>query len=314
MKKILWLKRPLYANWYVTTKCNLRCTHCYLTDYTKETPRNLAFSIIDELQAMGVAGVYLLGGEPLAMSNLDDIIRYISSKKISPSIATNGILATKDRIKLLVAAGCTQYQVSLEGHSPELSDAVRGRETFEKILNGVDAIKSSGGRVILNLTISKRNYTQVEEMLRMARSVGVDLMRFSAFIPVGTGDLNQALYKLNREIILHVREVLEKSLSAGPPIDSIFLHKEKHQSQTLGCGAATHSFTINADLSLSPCDIDIERERTKPMSDPREMKDLWMNSAVFKKWRGESSDPLFKEVHQHHCHLAYINYRQDLFR
>lgn len=66
--------------WDVTSICNLRCTHCYNYDkYFKQQVKDLTieeiYSLINFLKVNNVENVYLLGGEPLAHSNILEILK-----------------------------------------------------------------------------------------------------------------------------------------------------------------------------------------------------------------------------------------------
>jgi len=233
-----------------------------------------------------------------------------------PQITTNGMLATQERAQSLFNAGCKEFQVSLEGHSPELSDPVRGKDSFEKILLGVANLKNTGAFVTLNITISKQNYQYVKHIIALAEDVGVDILRLSAFIPFGTGDIDASKFLLTRDIVIQVRETLAEALKTTKVAleSGVFLsNDEKVCGDTFGCGAGTHNLIINTDLSLSACDILAEKQRTAPIKTVDDIEVMWKSHPLFNKWRGNTDDPFFAEVHQHHCHLAYTKYGEDLF-
>ena len=63
----------MVAKWDITDKCNLRCTHCSVSEmyFTKEVHRRLShqerLDILDKLKDGGVTDLFLLGGEPLTL-------------------------------------------------------------------------------------------------------------------------------------------------------------------------------------------------------------------------------------------------------
>lgn len=325
---IRWLNFPLFIKWNITQKCNLRCKHCYLSDYTQESSLSNVNNYIDFFSQKGVSKIILLGGEPLVRNDLESIVESMVSKGISVKIATNGILATKERSQSLVKAGCFDFQISLEGHSPEINDPVRGYKTFQKILNGIAELKSAGARVTLALTISQQNYTSINEIHRLAREHGVDKLKLAAFVPIGTGKENQQKYILNKLMVECVKQdLLKLSNKYDLPIQSIFLPKkqvlqitQKNNSSTFGCGAGTTNLVLNADMSLSACDLLQEEDRTRVQArSPEELELLWQTHPLFSKWRGEeplettSSIASFKDVHQKGCHASNQIYQSNLF-
>ena len=51
---VIWLQQPLHVTFYMTTRCNLRCKHCYISDYTKEMSPDICLEVVDALAAIGV--------------------------------------------------------------------------------------------------------------------------------------------------------------------------------------------------------------------------------------------------------------------
>jgi len=323
---IQWLHFPMFIKWYVTGVCNLRCSHCYLTDYTKKPPLDLCLAIADYLGKKNVIHASLLGGEPLARSDLEQVVAKLVQGGIKIKIATNGTLIDFPRAQSLVGSGVTDFQVSVEGHSAELSDPIRGRGTFPKILEGVSNLKRAGARVALGLTISRQNAPHIDRIFHFALESGADQLKLSAFVPIGTGKLSASELMLDRETVLQVRGRLSELAASYPslPINSVFLPKSKDKcdncvTRTFGCGAGTNSLVINSDLTLSACDILIEEDRTtKRISKPSEIAELWLDDQLFNKWRGvapgrTSSISSFANVHKQSCHVATSTYGADLF-
>jgi len=187
MPQILALTSPLFVKWYITSKCNLRCTHCYLTDYTVTPPLEKILPIVDHLANSGVKRISLLGGEPLVRDDLEIIVERIGSKGMLPYIATNGTLVNPARARSLVSAGAKHFQVSLEGSGHLLNDEVRGEGAYEAALNGVRSLVQEGASVTLAVTLTKHNQTALEKLFQLAQLLGVKVLRFNAFMPVGTG-------------------------------------------------------------------------------------------------------------------------------
>jgi MoaA/NifB/PqqE/SkfB family radical SAM enzyme len=322
---IRWLHFPLFIKWYVTGVCNLRCSHCYLTDYTKEPPLDFCIAIARYLVAKGVVHVSLLGGEPLVRTDLEQIVNVLSDGGIKVKIATNGTMIDSARAKSLVAAGATDFQVSLEGHSTELNDQIRGKGTLRRILEAVANLKSAGARVALGLTISRCNAAYIDEIFYFAMTAGIDQLKLSAFVPIGTGKLAAPVLLLDRAMVLTVRSRLIELCAAHPElaVNSVFLPRQNDNcsrcQSTFGCGAGTNSLVINQDLTISACDILVEEDKTsRKIAKPEDIQDFWTNELVFAKWRGITSGRTisvssFTNVHQMGCHVSATTYQEDLF-
>ncbi len=315
-RQVIWLQQPIHAAFYITTRCNLRCRHCYISNYTSEMPASAALEVVDALASIGTSRLSLLGGEPLVRDDLEHLVHQASSRGIRPLIGTNGTLMSAERARSLITSGCTDFQISLEGHDPGLSDPVRGNDTFRRAIAAMRTLRELDGKVSLNVVISRANYPKISEIAHVAAENGAHFLRLSAFIPQGSGQLYRNLYGLDRRIVGEVRRQIADLLPRTPvPIIEGAFKKPSPNAcgETFGCGAGTHSLTINPDLSLGACDLLSEHDRTRPLESAAQILETWRMDGLFEKWRGRTEDPEFKSVHQHGCHLAMMRYGENIF-
>ncbi|WP_192561102.1 radical SAM protein [Pseudomonas gozinkensis] len=321
---------PIFVKWYITSKCNIRCTHCYLEDYTyQENDLPRIFDTIDFLAANQVRSITLLGGEPMVRKDLSIIAKRITEKGMILLIVTNGTLITPALVAKLKASGAVNYQVSIEGHTAQLNDGVRGDGNFSKAMTGVGLLVEAGMNVTLSITITKKNHQSARKIFELAYGLGVQEIKFSAFVPTGTGAGLDDSHSLTPQISslvsselwnLH-QEYPSIKIVAGPFFNEVKWHNKKTAAtSTFGCGAATTSIVINSDFSLSACDMLTEKDRTRPMVDSESIQRVWNEDPIFLKWRGQllaSSNyedaKNFSEVHRHGCHLAYNVYGKNIF-
>ena len=95
------LKFPLFITWSITSNCNLRCKHCFRSEYEcNELEKDTIDKFINLFIEKKVNRIILTGGEPLTSKNL----LYIAEKlcgKIKLGIATNGTLLNEEIITKL---------------------------------------------------------------------------------------------------------------------------------------------------------------------------------------------------------------------
>ncbi|HEY1212642.1 MAG TPA: radical SAM protein [Bryobacteraceae bacterium] len=330
MRPIVSLDFPLFVKWYITSRCNLRCSHCYLKDYSQQAEHTQIIPIIDYLGKNGVQGVVLIGGEPLTRSDLEAVAERLMHHGIGLKVATNAILATKTRARSLVSSGAKRFQVSVEGASAVDNDPIRGKGTFEQILIGAGNLQEAGGEVALAVTVTRHNYRRIPEIFHMIDQLGISKVKFNAFIPIGTGAALTSEHALTSSICREAGELIASggtrfpgiAVEAGAFYQTIRIERRKDADQpTLGCGAGTSSLIINSDLTLSACDMLVETDRTsKPINSPNDIGAFWRENALFQKWRGipDDKNPTeaaeFSQVHQHGCHVAYRAYGKNIFR
>lgn len=330
MRPILSLDFPISVKWYITSRCNLRCSHCYLEDYTQTADKSMVMPIIDYLGKNGVQGVVLIGGEPLTRPDLEEIVQRLTLNGISVKIATNALLATSERSASLVRSGARKFQVSVEGASAADNDPIRGQGTFDQIIRGAGNLQDAGGHVSLAVTVTRQNHHRIPDIFAMMKRTGLTRVKFNAFIPIGTGALLEKHHALTAETCREVSNVISSETAKNPNIyveagafyQRVTLSRlKKHEGPTLGCGAGTSSLIINSDFTLSACDMLVESDRTSgPITAPQDIGKFWTSNSLFKKWRGnpdinnEVEFTSFSQVHQNGCHVAYNTYRKNIFR
>lgn len=166
---MLWLelKRKLFgirhtAEFDVTNNCQMDCKHCYFHYFKPQQKYNEEdISIWEErlraLHKKGVRYVLLMGGEP---SLRMDIIRLAAAIFPYVDVFTNGLIHIPRDIKVQVC-------LSLDG-AEQTNDFIRGKGTYQKALANYE----NDPRVFVNMTLTKRNYTELEEVIRMTKEKG----------------------------------------------------------------------------------------------------------------------------------------------
>ena len=91
------IQPPFMVSYSITTKCNLKCKHCYSSSLEQAAPDELsteeAFHLVDDLSRWGIGLLIIDGGEPLCRGDLLDIVRYASSRGIRTTVGSNGTRA-----------------------------------------------------------------------------------------------------------------------------------------------------------------------------------------------------------------------------
>ena len=135
------------------TLCNLTCQHCFIS--CSPTNRNFelisrerVLAILEESQTYGVKEYYFTGGEPFIHPDLVEILT--RTLEIGPAtVLTNATLFKGEALAELARAEAEsiyslEFRVSLDGHSPETNDPIRGQGTFERAMAGVELLLNSG--------------------------------------------------------------------------------------------------------------------------------------------------------------------------
>lgn len=273
------LSFPLIVKVNVTQRCNLSCAHCFLRDRGGDLP----FSFLEDLAELfgkrRVAVACLTGGEPLLRADIGEIARSFSSKGVKVSLATNGTLLTREGAARLASCGVERFQVSLDGSESAIHDATRGPGTFELATRAVAAIVGLGLPATAAWTAHAGNHWEVGAMVGLAMRLGVEELRVQFYLPrVADGRDPMAL---DAQMI---RGILNAAGSARP--DGLTLHVP-FQRTTGGCGAGAVSCVVNANRTISPCDLLAEHEQSRQLADAGDFATTWLEDPVFARWRAD---------------------------
>lgn len=301
-QKMMSLNFPNVVKWYITGKCNLRCKHCYLTDYTKETQLDKILHVIDYLASQGTRHIYFLGGEPLLRKDFDVILERTTNHGLSTIVGTNATLLNLEKAQNLKKLGLGSLQISLDGADLKTHESLRGKGTFAKTIQGIKNAKQANLLVTLAFVANSANFQQVAELIDLAAHLKVDVLRVMPLIPIGTAATNPDL-KLTPEIVQCIQQQIKIGRASYPKlkitsgIDEVLAVTPV---SPLGCGAGTTNLIINSDLTLSACDLGTEEERTEtPILRPEDIKTYWDEHSIFNSWRMKDAS---------HCHLGQQAY------
>jgi hypothetical protein len=152
-------RRPGHRLWiYTNFHCNLACDYCCAASSPRVDRRIVsvdAFAgLVAEAVACGVHELYLTGGEPFLLPDLD--VRVRDALRAFPvTILTNAMLWTGTRLAQLEALprdGLT-LQVSLDAATAAGHDRHRGEGSFVRAMHGIETAQRLGFRVRVAATL-----------------------------------------------------------------------------------------------------------------------------------------------------------------
>lgn len=293
--------------WEVTRICNLRCAHCRASadnrDYTGELDTKAAFQLLDQIADVGRPIVILTGGEPLMRPDIFDLADYGTGKGLRMVMAPNGTLVTRGVAAKMAASGIQRISVSLDGATREQHDGFRGVDgAFDGALAGIQAAKSEGIEFQINTTISRYNYEQIPDILRLAEDLGAAALHIFLLVPTGRGKyiVDQAITAEEYESTLNwfydqkKKTPLQLKATCAPHYYRILRQRAKDEgvsvsyqthgldAVTRGCLGGTAFCFISHTGIVQPCGfLDVNCGDVTRAS----FADIWRNSQVFQSLR-----------------------------
>ena len=184
------IQPPFMVSYSITTKCNLKCKHCYSDSVDQASPDELstdeAFRLMDDLSRWGIGLLIIDGGEPLCREDVLDVVKYASSKGIRTTIGSNATLIDEGMAKKLREAGVMAVAISVDGVDAVTHDSFRGVSgAFEQTLKGIEACRNASLPFQLNMVIRKDSFSQLEDMLRLALDLGANAAEVFDLVAAG---------------------------------------------------------------------------------------------------------------------------------
>jgi len=184
------LAAPICLTWELTYACNLACVHC-LSSSGRRDPRELTTAeckeVIDTLERMQVFYVNIGGGEPTVRPDFWELVDYATAHHVGVKFSTNGIKIDSEVAQRLAGSDYVDVQISLDGATAEVNDAVRGAGSYATALRAMANLKAAGFRGFkLSVVITRHNVGQLDDFKALADSYGAQL-RLTRLRPSGRG-------------------------------------------------------------------------------------------------------------------------------
>jgi mycofactocin biosynthetic radical S-adenosylmethionine protein MftC len=184
------LDAPICLTWELTYACNLACVHC-LSSSGRRDPAELSTdeckAVIDELEAMQVFYVNIGGGEPTVRPDFWELVDYATGHHVGVKFSTNGVKLGRAEAARLAGSDYVDVQVSLDGATAEVNDAVRGPGSHATALRAMGHLAAAGFRGFkLSVVVTRRNVTQLDAFEALADRHGAQL-RLTRLRPSGRG-------------------------------------------------------------------------------------------------------------------------------
>ena len=168
----------------LTYRCQCNCVHCgmnlYRVDPAEELSPEEVKSVIRQARDLGAVEITFFGGEPLLRKDLDELIAFASSLKMLPSIDTNGLLLTPERIQKLMDARLAAVKISLDSPEGEEHDRLRGSPgCFKKASAVILECVNQGLPCVISTYASRENLKSgdLKRLIELGRKLGVDAVR-----------------------------------------------------------------------------------------------------------------------------------------
>ena len=169
-----------------TMRCNLSCTGCYASSYSKKD--DLEFELIDRIiqegKEIGVVFFTILGGEPFIRDDM--FLIYEKHSDVFFHVYTNGTLLNEKTVEKIASLGNVMPEISIEGFEYE-TDNRRGKGLYQKVLKAMDLLKENKIPFGYSVTVTKNNLNTItsDEFTDMMIEKGAIIGWYFLYMPIG---------------------------------------------------------------------------------------------------------------------------------
>ena len=136
---------------------------------------------------MQIFYVNIGGGEPTVRPDFWELLDYAVEHHVGVKFSTNGFRITPERAGKLAATDYVDVQISLDGATAEVNDAVRGPGTYDAAMRAMGNLQDAGMRDFkMSVVCTRHNIGQLDEFKAIADRYGAQL-RLTRLRPSGRG-------------------------------------------------------------------------------------------------------------------------------
>jgi radical SAM protein with 4Fe4S-binding SPASM domain len=304
------LARPIYVVWEVTLACDLACRHCG-SRAGRARPDELSteacLDLVQQMAALGVREVTLIGGEAYLRQDWLEIVRAIRAHDMIATITTGGRGMNPQLADAAAQAGLCGASVSIDGLAAT-HDRLRGvKGSHAAAIAAIDHLRAAGLPVSVNTQINRLSMPELPEVLELFAAHGGHSWQIQLTVPMGrAADEPEVLlqpYEL-LELFPLLRKLAERCAELGVrllpgnnvgyfgPHEASLRHYmiDKH---SVSCQAGQLTMGIEADGTIKGCpSLPTEAWAGGNIRDAS-LRDIWERAAPLRYTRDRTVDDLW---------------------
>jgi pyrroloquinoline quinone biosynthesis protein E len=293
------LPNPLALIAELTHRCPLHCVYCsnpvQLAGVTSELSTEEWNSIFQQSGKLGMLHAHFTGGEPLARTDLTELIASARAAGLYTNLITSGIGLSEQRLEALVAAGLDHIQVSFQDSREDSANWIAGAKAHAHKIELSRSIRRHKVAFTVNLVVHRQNLDHLEEMIAFIEQLQPERIEIAHTQYYGWALQNRASLMPTRvqvEKAVKVVSAAEKRLAGRIRIDSVVPdYYAKYPKACMG-GWGQRLMLINPAGKVLPCHAaevipGLEFENVRQ----RTLEWIWQESLSFRRFRGEDWMP-----------------------
>jgi len=286
---------PLALVAELTHRCPLHCVYCSnpleLTKRESELPTRTWVRVFQEAAQAGVLQADFTGGEPLARTDIVELVHAARLAGLYVSLITSGLPLDEGKLADLVEAGLDHFQLSFQGATEQTAREISNTTSHPQKLRVLQWLKKHRIGVTLNFVIHRQNIQELEEMLTLVEEHQPGCVEFASVQYYGWGLANRgALLPTRRQLEFCVTKLKEAEERLKGKTRVVFVVPDYYAKFPKPCvgGWGRKLMLVSPDGAVLPCHAagvipGMQFENVKEKS----LREIWESSPAFQKFRGE---------------------------
>jgi len=195
----------------LTNRCNLKCIHCFRDRHGRleDFPLDLLDKLVEESRVFGGLGLHFTGGEPTMHYDFEKIILSLIQYTYKGDLkyctfVTNGydfkqafplFLCLKKTVPFFIT-------FSLDGAKREIHDKIRGKGSYDRVMEAVYLCNKEGINYGVQLILNKINESDLEKMSSLALAMKAASLKIVLPIPTPSLIENNYMFSFKEAQIL----------------------------------------------------------------------------------------------------------------
>jgi len=240
--------------WEITNECNYGCKYCIFASTGRKPVGELdtqeVYGLLAQLKAQGFTHVKFTGGEPFLRPDMIAILQKTDELGFCYDISTNASRIKPIMVEQLSELKMEMIHISLDGHTKEIHEAVRGKKSFEPTLAGLGLLTGKQ-KIRVGCVIHLHNENYLREMIEFCERLKVDELIFSLMEPVGRlRGKDTHLAQRKRQELLEEIESYRSSIKVSHNLHAVVPNTKMSQNH---CPGGDKFLFINSLGDVSPC-------------------------------------------------------------
>jgi nif11-class peptide radical SAM maturase 3 len=264
-------RRTSYAVWEITLKCNLACSHCGSRAgqaRAQELSTDEALDLVEQMAAVGIREVTLIGGEAFLRPDWLQIAEAIARAGMLCTMTTGGYGISLETARRMKQAGIATVSVSIDGLAAT-HDRLRGKPgSWNYAFKTMSHLREVGIRFGCNTQINRLSAPEFPRIYECIRDAGAVAWQIQLTVPMGNAADNAEMLLQPFELLdLYpmLAEVARRAAAEGVkvqpgnnigyygPYERLLRGGGDEWAFWQGCAAGLSTLGIEADGAIKGC-------------------------------------------------------------